>query len=88
MSGLVGQEREQIIVKRCLINTQVLTNVLWLEYPTAGMIQLGPTPGIRLDEAYMRAPDNRRQSDRIRLRTSQSLGLYPFDSSIEPLINR
>ena len=42
MTGLVGQEREQVIVKRCLINTQILTDVLRLEYPLVCMVYLVP----------------------------------------------
>ena len=42
MPGLVGQEREQVIVKGGLINTQILTDVLRLEYPLVSMVYLVP----------------------------------------------
>lgn len=42
MPGLVGQEREQVIVKRCLVYAQVLTDVLRLEYPFVRMVYLVP----------------------------------------------
>lgn len=42
MSGLVGQEREQVIVKGGLIKAQILTDVLRLEYPLVGVVNLVP----------------------------------------------
>ena len=42
MPGLVGQEREQVIMKRCLINAQILPDVLRLEYPLVGVVNLVP----------------------------------------------
>ena len=42
MPGLVGQEGEQVIVKRCLVYAQVLSDVLRLEYPLVGVVNLVP----------------------------------------------
>ena len=42
MPGLVGQKREQVIVKGCFVNAQVLTDVFRLEYPLVGVVNLVP----------------------------------------------
>ena len=42
MTGFIGKEREQVIVKRCLVYAQILTDVLRLEYPLVGVVNLLP----------------------------------------------
>ena len=42
MTGFVGEDGKQVILERSLIYAQMLANVVWNQYPVAGMVFLCP----------------------------------------------